>query len=359
MEKRAYVHGYSEREAERLGDQARTLTELLHHDTRYPAGSRVLEAGCGTGAQTVILARNSPDATITSLDISPDSIRRAEERVRAEGIANVTFRTGDLFSLPFAPGSFDHVFVCFVLEHLADPKGALAALRPFIKPGGTITVIEGDHGSAYFHPESAAADAAIRCLVDLQREAGGNALIGRELYPLLASAGYTGVNVSPRMKRKAAIARSLIHDPKFLVYDEATSGLDPMTSRFIAEYLKKLTTEGRTIVLSAHNLFQVEAICDRVMILRRGKVVMSGTMKELREQFGSITYTVWFSVPDPARIDKGEVPYREDEGYLACDAPDMPALNAVSAAISEAGGRVERIESRYPSLEEMLVAIGK
>jgi trans-aconitate methyltransferase len=199
MEKRAYVHGYSEREAERLGDQARTLTELLHHDTRYPAGARVLEAGCGTGAQTVILAKNSPEAEITSIDISPDSIRRAGERVRAEGISNVTFRTGDLFSLPFAPESFDHVFVCFVLEHLADPKGALAALRPLIRPGGTITVIEGDHGSAYFHPKSAAADAAIRCLVALQQEAGGNALIGRELYPLTVSAGYVDVNVSPRM----------------------------------------------------------------------------------------------------------------------------------------------------------------
>ena len=164
---------------------------------------------------------------------------------------------------------------------------------------------------------------------------------------------------SKGMKRKTAIARSLIHDPKFLVYDEATSGLDPMTSRFIADYLKKLKGEGRTIVLSAHNLFQVEAICDQVMILRRGKVVASGTMKELRDQFGSITYTLWFSAPDPTRIDRHEVPYREEDGALACDAPDLPGLNAISAAVTAAGGRVERIESRYPSLEEMLVAIGK
>jgi len=103
MNENAYVHGYSEREAERLGDQARTLTGLLHHDTRYPAQSRVLEAGCGTGAQTVILAKNSPTAEITSIDISPESVRRAEERARAEGIGNVTFRAADLFSLPFEP----------------------------------------------------------------------------------------------------------------------------------------------------------------------------------------------------------------------------------------------------------------
>jgi ABC-type multidrug transport system, ATPase component len=164
---------------------------------------------------------------------------------------------------------------------------------------------------------------------------------------------------SKGMKRKAAIARSLIHDPAFLVYDEPTSGLDPMTSRFIAEYLKNLRSSGKTIVLSAHNLYQVEAICDRVMILRRGKIVAAGTMAELREQFGSITYTVWFTAPDPARIDRAAVPFRMDEGGLACDAPDMTTLNAVSAAIAAAGGRVERIESRYPSLEEMLVAIGK
>ena len=67
-----YVHGYSGREAERLVDQATTLTELLHHDTRYPAGSRVLEAGCGVGAQTVALATGSPGASIMSIDISTD-----------------------------------------------------------------------------------------------------------------------------------------------------------------------------------------------------------------------------------------------------------------------------------------------
>ena len=55
-----YVHGYHERESERLLDQAGSLVDLLHHDTSYPAGSRVLEAGCGVGAQTVTLAANSP-----------------------------------------------------------------------------------------------------------------------------------------------------------------------------------------------------------------------------------------------------------------------------------------------------------
>ena len=195
----AYVHGYHARENERLQDQAGALVDLLHHDTAYPAGSTVLEAGCGVGAQTVTLARRSPEARFTSIDVSADSLAEARRRVAAAGLANVEFRQEDVFDLPFAHESFDHVFVCFVLEHLSRPVEALAILRRLLRPGGTITVIEGDHGSAYFHPGSAAAHEAIDCLVELQRAAGGDALIGRRLYPLLVEAGYDGVRVSPRM----------------------------------------------------------------------------------------------------------------------------------------------------------------
>lgn len=99
----------------------------------------------------------------------------------------------------FGAESFDHVFVCFVLEHLSPPVEALEILERVLSPGGTITVIEGDHGSAYFHPESSLAHAAIQCLVTLQRDAGGNALIGRQLYPLMVQAGFDSVRVSARM----------------------------------------------------------------------------------------------------------------------------------------------------------------
>jgi ubiquinone/menaquinone biosynthesis C-methylase UbiE len=197
--KNEYVHGYDIRENSRLQDQASTLVELLHSDTSYPAGSRVLEAGCGVGAQTVTFAKNSPDAVITSIDISEASVSEARRRTTEAGFANVRFQQADIFNLPFEPDAFDHIFVCFVLEHLSRPVEALIILKRHLKPGGTITVIEGDHGSVYFHPDSEAAHRAILCQIELQRRAGGNALIGRELYPLLCKAGYNSVRVSPRM----------------------------------------------------------------------------------------------------------------------------------------------------------------
>jgi SAM-dependent methyltransferase len=194
-----YVHGYSAREADRLRDQANALSALLHDGVRYAHGRRVLEAGCGTGAQTVLLAGNSPEAEIVSVDVAAASLERARQRVGAAGYHNVTFHRADLFDLPCADSSFDDVFLCFVLEHLFEPERALAAVRRVLRPGGTLTVIEGDHGSWYCHPQTEAASRTVQCLIEVQARLGGDSLIGRRLYPLLVEAEFADVKVIPRL----------------------------------------------------------------------------------------------------------------------------------------------------------------
>lgn len=194
-----YVHGYTVREATRLNDQANALDHLLHDDSLWPAGSLILEAGCGVGSQTKIIAPNNPGSRFISIDISKESLDQARLLAKNQKISNVTFEQADIYSLPYPADYFDHVFVCFVLEHLPDPPGALRKLRQVIKTGGSIMVIEGDHGSTYFHPESEDAREAVQCLVKLQKEGGGDANIGRRLYPLLNDSGYKNVKVSPRM----------------------------------------------------------------------------------------------------------------------------------------------------------------
>jgi ubiquinone/menaquinone biosynthesis C-methylase UbiE len=198
-----YVHGYRSEESARLADQADALVELLHGDTRFRPGERVLEMGCGVGAQTITLASRSPHADFVASDIAPDSLESASRRVAAAGLTNVEFAAKNVFDLPereggFAEASFDHVFVCFLLEHLPSPVDALQRLRRLVRPGGTITVIEGDHGSTYFHPDDEAARAAIACQMTLQRHAGGDALIGRRLFPLLREADWADIAVTPR-----------------------------------------------------------------------------------------------------------------------------------------------------------------
>jgi ubiquinone/menaquinone biosynthesis C-methylase UbiE len=199
MKEEIYVHCYSTTESQRLTDQAETLNNLLHRDSLfYPAGL-VLEAGCGTGTQTTIIALKNPECNFISIDISDTSLAKAEKNTEKHKIRNVKFQSANVYSLPFEDESFDHVFVCFLLEHLRGPAQALTSLKRVLKKGGTITVIEGDHGSAYYYPRSASAQATIQCLIDIQASLGGNSLIGRELYPLLVSANFEHVSVSPRV----------------------------------------------------------------------------------------------------------------------------------------------------------------
>jgi len=185
----AYVHGYSDRETQRLYEQAEILEDILHSDTAYPAGAKVLEAGCGVGAQTRLLLKRSPAAHFTCIDISEDSLTRARRLKTSPGFENVTFEQADIHRLRFADASFDHIFVCFVLEHLDDPVAALTQLKRVLKPNGTLTVIEGDHGSCFWHPETSAGRQAWAGLITAQQANGHDPLIGRRLVPILTAAG--------------------------------------------------------------------------------------------------------------------------------------------------------------------------
>ncbi len=99
---------------------------------------------------------------------------------------------------------------------------------------------------------------------------------------------------SKGMKRKTAIARTLLHDPALLILDEPNSGLDPLTALFILNYLKTLKSQGKTILLSAHNLFHVEIICDRVAIIRNGRMLVFDRMDAIRARLGKRAYQVIF-----------------------------------------------------------------
>ncbi len=188
-----------DRESIRLTDQASCLGELLHNDTVFPKKSLILEAGCGVGAQTVIFAPKNPGSKIISIDISEESLKKARNAVKSLNINNVEFQPGDILNLHYPDEYFDHALICFVLEHLPEPLKALKSVKRVLKKGGSITLIEGDHGSAYFYPYSKYAEEAINAQVKLQSGLGGNALIGRQLYPLLLNSSYKNCRVSPRV----------------------------------------------------------------------------------------------------------------------------------------------------------------
>ncbi|MDS0298763.1 ABC transporter ATP-binding protein [Halogeometricum sp. S1BR25-6] len=155
-------------------------------------------------------------------------------------------------------------------------------------------------------------------------------------------------DMSKGMKRKVAIARSLVNDPNLLIYDEPASGLDPLTTNYVLEFTRELVERGKTVVFSAHNLYHVESVCDRVVIMNRGEIIARGTVPEIREEHGETMYRVFTTVP----VDGATA---TDDGRYLSIVDDMEAVEAVRAEAEAAGGSVADIRTEEPSLEEIFL----
>lgn len=155
---------------------------------------------------------------------------------------------------------------------------------------------------------------------------------------------------SKGMKRKVAIARALLHDPKLLILDEPNSGLDPLTSFFIINYLKTLKREGKTILLSAHNLFHVEYICDRVAIIKNGRLIVYDTMDAIRASLGRREYQVIFKSDETLDFE------RKDDNYIF-RTTDVGAIADLLETISENEWALVDLSVQESALEEIYVKL--
>ena len=158
-------------------------------------------------------------------------------------------------------------------------------------------------------------------------------------------------DMSKGMKRKVAIARSLINDPDVLIYDEPASGLDPLTTNYIIEFTEQLAAEGKTIVFSAHNLFHVESICDRVAIMNEGEIVAKGDLDALYEEYGETTYHVYTSVEVPDSV--------RENGQWKRVVESMDAVERTREKAQDAGGEVTDIRTHESSLEEVFLSVAE
>jgi len=156
-------------------------------------------------------------------------------------------------------------------------------------------------------------------------------------------------DMSKGMKRKVAIARSLINDPDVLVYDEPASGLDPLTTNYIIEFTEELAAEGKTVVFSAHNLFHVESICDRVVIMNEGEIVARGDLESLQAEYGETIYHVYTTVEVPDSV--------QENGRYRRVVETMDAVEETREAARAAGGQVIDIRTEESSLEEVFLNV--
>jgi ubiquinone/menaquinone biosynthesis C-methylase UbiE len=192
-----YVHGYGTPEQERLVAQAEHWRERLIRDgTELEPGTRLLEVGCGAGAVLAVLGQEFPDVELFGVDIEPKQLAFAQQHLERAGV-EATLRQADALALPFEDGTFDHVWMMWFLEHLADPVGALREARRVLAPGGMITAIEVDYGTCRANPSTPAMEALFRAMVR-GMAASGWSDAGTRLPRWLREAGFREVDEGER-----------------------------------------------------------------------------------------------------------------------------------------------------------------
>lgn len=166
------------------------------------------------------------------------------------------------------------------------------------------------------------------------------------------------------MKQRLAIAQSLINNPELLIYDEPTAGLDPKSNYEIRKLIKDLLSEGITLFLSSHLLYEVEQICDVVAIIDKGRLIkkdkIENLIKELRGQKIKIRITcieLDENILNEAIKVKGIDNLKISGNTIIADAENKEAIADLNDSIVKAGGRVVEIEHLKPDLEEIFLKI--
>jgi ABC-2 type transport system ATP-binding protein len=149
-------------------------------------------------------------------------------------------------------------------------------------------------------------------------------------------------------------AATVAHGPRLLVMDEPFSGLDPVHNRLMKEYLAGLRAAGTAILLSTHQMDDVEELCSRVVMLEQGEVVLEGPVGAVRRRFGTQVLEVE-GTPDPTAEPMGVVSMQRAGPALRMHLAPGAAPEAVLRALLDEGVRVTRFAVSTPSLEEVFI----
>lgn len=259
-----YIHSFAPEEQARLIRQACFLAPWTQADLHLPEGARVLEIGCGVGAQIALLLERFPGIHVTGVDLAAAQLERARTWLRPfleQGRADLA--RASAYGLPFPDACFDVVLTFWVLEHLPDPAAALREMRRVLKPGGRAICTEVFNSGLYAWPPQPAMERYWRAFNALQRELGGDPDVGLALGGLLADAGFHGVELrdaSPLLDRRLSdpVARAEFVD---FWHTLLLSGADKLRlhGRVTAADLAALGEAFRQLLERPDALFRYEA----------------------------------------------------------------------------------------------------
>jgi ABC-2 type transport system ATP-binding protein len=164
------------------------------------------------------------------------------------------------------------------------------------------------------------------------------------------------MDLSKGMQQKAQIIATFIHEPELVVIDEPFSGLDPVNTRLVKDIIEDQRRAGRTIIMSTHQMYQVEALCNRIVLIDRGRSVLYGEVSRIKQDFAANAVVV--SGQGSFEGLPGVIEARRENGFwhmaLAPGANPQSVLRALS---TREGVRIDRFEVAEPSLDDIFVTV--
>ena len=185
------------------------------------------------------------------------------------------------------------------------------------------------------------------------------ALSWLERVELVEWAGNKVKDLSRGMQQKVQFVASLVHDPQLLILDEPFAGLDPINVGLLKQLIRELQQEGKTIVLSAHQMNLVEALCDRIVLLNRGQAVLYGSLSDIKEQYAP--KTVRLQTDGPANLEglPGVVRIEPRDGQVSVLTLADGSAQDVLRALVERGVVLKTFEVGTAPLEEIFISVIK
>jgi ABC-2 type transport system ATP-binding protein len=163
--------------------------------------------------------------------------------------------------------------------------------------------------------------------------------------------------LSGGMKRRLMIARALMHEPKLLILDEPTAGVDIELRRSMWEFLKEINQQGVTIILTTHYLEEAESLCRNIAIIDKGQIVENTSMKNLLSKLNKETFLLDIAPTDAVITLEGYTFRQTDSHSLEVDVVKAQGLNGVFSALTAQGIQVLSMRNKANRLEELFVSL--
>ena len=164
--------------------------------------------------------------------------------------------------------------------------------------------------------------------------------------------------LSKGMQQKAQLIAALIHDPEIIIIDEPFSALDPVNTQLVKDLLRELRSAGKTIVMSTHQMNQVETLCDRLVLIDYGKVLLEGGLSEIQDQFRTNQVIITTASPLPEKLEGVAKIEPMNGNFRLSPAEGINAQDLLGLLVNQ-GVRLNTFEVATPSLDEIFIQVVK